>query len=68
MRQEQQQGNTEDECTLMTNVKSARLKHNKRANRILTPIVIVFAVTMLPLRSLPCIALCILTAHDLLRY
>ena len=53
MRQEQQQGNTEDESTLMTNVKSARLKHNKRAKRILTLLVVVFADTMLPLSILP---------------
>ena len=52
MRQEQQQGNTGDECTLMANVKSARLKHNKRAKRILTPLFVVFAVTMLPLSIL----------------
>ena len=52
MRQEQQQGNTEDEYTLMANVKSARFKHNKRAKRILTPLVVVFAVTMLPLSIL----------------
>ena len=52
MRQEQPQGNTGDERTLMTNVKSARLKHNKRAKRILTPLVVVFAVTMLPLSIL----------------
>ena len=36
----------------MTNVKSALLKHNKRAKRILTPLVVVFAVTMLPLSIL----------------
>ena len=52
MRQEQQKGNTGDEYTLMANVKSARLKHNKRAKRILTPLVVVFAVTMLPLSIL----------------
>ena len=52
MRQEQQKGNTGDECTLMTNVKSARLKQNKRAKRVLTPLVVVFAVTMLPLSIL----------------
>ena len=52
MRQEQQQGNTGDARTLMTNVKSARLKHNKRAKRILSPLVVVFAVTMLPLSIL----------------
>ena len=52
MRQEQQQGNTGDKCTLMANVKSARLKHNKRAKRILTPLVVVIAVTMLPLSIL----------------
>jgi len=52
MRQEQQQGNTGDECTLMANVKSARLKHNKRAKRILTPLVVVFTATMLPLSIL----------------
>jgi len=52
MRQEQQQGKTGDKCTLMANVKSARLKHNKRAKRILTPLVVVFAVTMLPLSIL----------------
>ena len=53
MRQEQQKGNTEDESTLMTNVKSAHLKHNKRAKRILTLLVVVFADTMLPLSILP---------------
>ena len=37
----------------MTNVKSALLKHNKRAKRILTPLVVVFADTMLPLSILP---------------
>ena len=52
MRHEQQQGNTGDETILMANVKSPRLKHNKRANRILTPLVVVFAVTMLPLSIL----------------
>ena len=52
MRQEQQQVNTGDECTLMANVKNARLMHNKRAKRILTPLVVVFAVTMLPLNIL----------------
>jgi len=36
----------------MTNVKSARLKHNKRAKRILTSLVVVFAVTILPLSIL----------------
>jgi len=40
---------TGDERNIMTNVKSARLEHNKRAKRILTPLVVVFAVTMLPL-------------------
>ena len=52
MRQEQQQGNKGDECTLMTNVKSARLKHNKQTKRILTSLVVVFAVPMLPLSIL----------------
>jgi len=52
IRQEQQQGNTGDERTLMTNVKSARLKHNKRAKGILTPLVVVFAATMCPLSIL----------------
>ena len=52
MRQEQQQGNTGDEYTLITNGKSALLKHIKRAKRILTPLVVVFAVTLLPLSIL----------------
>ena len=52
MRQEQQQGNTGDEYTLMANVKSARLKHNKCAKRILTPLDVVFTTTMLPLSIL----------------
>lgn len=36
-------------CTPLAKQKSARLSHNKRAKKILTPLVTVFALTMLPL-------------------
>ena len=51
MRREEH-GETGDERAIITNVKSARLKHNKRVKKILTPLVVVFAVTMLPLSFL----------------
>ena len=37
------------QCCSLTNIKSLRLKQNRRAKKILTPLVLVFAVTMLPL-------------------
>ena len=41
---------TEDRKRLsLPNIKSVRLKQNKRAKKILTPLVLVFAITMLPL-------------------
>ena len=42
-------GETGHKRNIMTIVRSPRLRHNKRAKRILTPLVVVFAVTMLPL-------------------
>ena len=37
------------QSSILTGVKSVRLEHNKRAKKILTPVVLVFAATMLPL-------------------
>lgn len=42
--------NDKDRCSLTS--KNVRLRQNKRAKKILTPIVVVFAVTMLPLSIL----------------
>ena len=36
-------------CSSLTNIKSLRLKQNRRAKKILTPLVLVFALTMLPI-------------------
>ena len=45
-----EQSTTEDRKRLsLPNIKSVRLKQNKRAKKILTPLVLVFAITMLPL-------------------
>ena len=45
-----EQSTTEDkELISLPNIKSVRLKQNKRARKILTPLVLVFAITMLPL-------------------
>ena len=40
------------EGTSLGTIKSVRLNHNKRAKKILTPLVLVFAVSMLPLNVL----------------
>ena len=45
----EEHGKTGDERNIITNVLSVRLRQNKRAKRIITPLVVVFAVTMLPL-------------------
>lgn len=47
LQQQQQQGTTEE-----AKATSARLKQNKNAKRILTPLVLVFTITMLPLTIL----------------
>ena len=55
MRQEGQSMNDAGDIeggTSINNIKSVRLNHNKRAKKILTPLVLVFAVSMLPLNVL----------------
>ena len=45
----QGRGTDDEQRSSLTSIKSVRLKQNRRAKKILTPLVLVFAITMLPL-------------------
>ena len=57
------------QCRSLTYIKSLRLKQNRRAKKILTPLVLVFALTMLPLNlfRLTCVFWPAFTAHEYLK-